>query len=418
MFETLAKAIILSRGITFTDEACALAAETGAKGQNMVYNMPKGHSPGTFRPQELLIQGEDGYETCVSAIAPHSPASVVATVRHGRLELSAPGCEGIFSRLGPVSFVPSPSYYRRTTRAGTPLTRIVSACGVDELNVWPWHDCAISQTCTFCGVNKVDASQGHRAAPFTSRRRSGSALADWAAIRDHFLAELVEAVEIALQDECYAHHAHLILISGNLRNDELDAQADIYADMAACLTRHFPARFSEGIVAVTAPPSTVAGLERMRQAGVEISVLNLEAWSPEAFAQDCPGKHQIGRDRYLSMLRAGVDVFGWGKSWCNFVLGLDPVQVTLDGCLELAAMGIAPSANVLHLDEGARCRKTTPGPREIVHFFAALNDIYRRHDLAPYYCQRALRTSLSNEAYHGRLAPLGTTAPLDLVPDH
>jgi hypothetical protein len=414
--ETLAKALILTRGVQFTDEALEMAAALGAKGQNLVYNAPRGYRTGQFRPQELLLRGEDGYQTCASAVAPSCDTPVRASVVGGRLTLALEGFESVFAGLSETSFVPQPGYYAKTTRSGVPLTRLVSACGVDEMNVWPWHDCAISKMCTFCGVNKVNSTQREKGVFFTAKgRRERSAQDQWQDWRASYLAELYEAVDLAIDDPCYDEHLHLILISGNLRNDELDTQAHIYADIARGLNARYRARFTEGVVAVTAPPATVDGLQAMKDGGVDIVVFNLEAWMPETFATECPGKHEIGRDHYLHMLREAVRIYGWGRSWCNLVFGLDTLQDSIAGCEELARQGITPSANILHLDEGSRCTKTVPRATDAAVFFRRLAEIYREHGLEPYYCQRALRTSLSNEAYAGRLAPRGGMDPVSLL---
>ena len=220
---------------------------------------------------------------------------------------------------------------------------------------------------------------------------------------------------MAIDDPCYAEHLHLILISGNLRNDELDAQAHIYADIAREINAKYRHHFTEGVVAVTAPPRNSEGLQLMKDSGVDTVVFNLEAWMPDNFASECPGKHEIGRDHYLSMLRESVQIFGWGNSWCNLVLGLDSMEDTIAGCEELAKQGITPSANVLHLDEGSRCTKQVPHAAEVARFFRQLSQIYQDHNLKPYYCQRALRTSLSNEAFAGRLALRGGKDPISML---
>jgi hypothetical protein len=183
----------------------------------------------------------------------------------------------------------------------------------------------------------------------------------------------------------------------------MDTQARIYADIAAAITQRHPGRFAEGAVAVTAPPSDLALLQLMRNSGIEVGVFNLEAFTPDAFALHCPGKDRIGREHYLRTLETGVTVFGWGKSWCNFVLGLEPIADLLSGCEELAACGVTPGANVFHRDHGARATLAPPDIDTVVSFYRELATICRRHQQRPYYCQLALRTSLANEAFDGRI---------------
>lgn len=154
---------------------------------------------------------------------------------------------------------------------------------------------------------------------------------------------------------------------------------------------------------MTAPPIDLRLLRLMRDHGIEVGVFNLEAFTPTAFSLHCPGKDRIGRNHYLATLVAGVEAFGWGRSWCNFVLGLESASDLLAGCEDLASRGITPGANVLHLDHGARLKEEPPSIEAVIAFYRDLAAIYRRYEHRPYYCQLALRTSLANEAFAGRL---------------
>ncbi len=423
--ESLAKAYVLTHGVRFTEESLAFAAQFNAKRQNGVYNLPavdtaipavQGENLGLNiltsearldRPQEMFLKGEDGYKVCVSAVSPVLGRKA-ATVHfsNGRLTLETPSRPAIGEMLDDhLEFVPQPRYYGRHTVSGRPVKRWVSACGYDEMNIWPWHDCAISRHCTFCGINAVQRQAGYDADLLHAMDLRREPVADdlWLSVREQMLGEITEAVALAISDECYRDHIHLIIISGNLADHQLDAQARIYAEIAKAITQRHSGRFAEGVVAVTAPPSDLGLLRLMRNCGIEVGVFNLEAFTPAAFAHHCPGKNRIGRDHYLSTLEAGVEVFGWGRSWCNFVLGLESASDLLSGCEELASRGITPGANVLHRDHGASAKLDPPDMETVVNFYRELAVIYRHHKQRPYYCQLALRTSLSNEAFDGRL---------------
>jgi hypothetical protein len=422
--ESLAKAYVLTHGVRFTPEALRYAVQVNAKRQNVVYNMPAddplGERPVTKnqpislvlaesqldRPQELFLSGEDEYKVCVSAVSP-VPGREPATVEYhnNRLSLVTPDSRKAGESLGKVEFVPQPAYYNRQTRSGRAVQRWVSACGYDEMNIWPWHDCAISRPCTFCGINTVQKKAGRDVdlVHALELRHESDADQTWQTTREAVLTEITEAVELAINDECYREEIHLILISGNFADNQLDTQARVYSDIARAITSRHPGRFAEGAVAVTAPPQDLGLLSSMRQSGIEIGVFNLEAYGAVAFATHCPGKDRIGRDHYLTTLLRGVEVFGWGKSWCNFVLGLDPAKDLLAGCEHLDSRGVTPGANVLHRDHGAKVSHNPPDVETVVAFYRELAGIYRRHTHRPYYCQRALRTSLANEAFAGRL---------------
>ena len=421
--ESVAKAYVLTHGVRFTAAAQKHATDVNAKRQNMVYNLPaadpgQGREPSRRtssgkscgdqieRPQELFLVGDDGYKVCVSTVAPVEcrPAATV-DFSNGRLSLCTPAQPKIGRSLAEVEYVPQPSYYNRHTGSGESVKRWVSACGYNEMNIWPWHDCAIDQCCDFCGINVLQSQTGAHADLISALklRRSPDIMRTWESLRDAVVAEIVESVGLAIVDECYRKGIHLIIISGNLASSQLDAQARIYADIAAAITKRFPDRFERGAVAVTAPPLDLALLQVMRDSGVRVGVFNLEAFTPRGFAAHCPGKSRIGRGHYVGTLRKGVEVFGWGRSWSNFVLGLEPLDDLLRGCKELASQGITPGANVLHHDYGARGLQVPPDLQTVLRFYRELRRIYIDHKLRPYYCQLALRTSLANEAFAGRL---------------
>ena len=421
--ESLAKAYILTHGVRFSTKALEQAVIVRAKRQNMVYNLPAsdpmesepqtnvglkviGASDRLTRPQELFLVGDDGYTVCVSAVAPvEGRACAIVDFLEGRLILTTPALPDVGRRLAATEYVPQPSYYDLCTSSGQAVPRWVSACGYDEMNIWPWHDCAIGQVCSFCGINAVQKGAGRDVDLIHALKlkREPDVKRYWREMREIVLAEITEAVSLAINDECYQEEAHLILISGNLADHQLDAQATIYADIAAAITTMYPQRFAEGAVAVTAPPQDSQLLSLMRDSGIEVGVFNLEAYSPDAFSRHCPGKDRLGRDHYLRTLARGVEVFGWGRSWCNFVLGLEPIQQLLVGCDLLASRGITPGANILHRDHGATLHCEPPTFNDVISFFADLACIYHRYGHRPYYCQRALRTSLANEAFAGRI---------------
>lgn len=422
--ESLVKAYVLTHGVRFTPEALLHARQVNAKRQNVVYNIPADDSlgkcskPGSnsislvpamdhlSRPQELFLSGEDGYKVCVSAVSPvpgREPA--IVHVRNKCLCLDTPLLRWAGETLAKVEFVPQPAYYQRRTRSGRDVKRWVSACGYDEMNIWPWHDCAISRPCSFCGINTVQKKAGRDVDLLHALelRHKPDAERTWQTTREAVLAEITEAVELAIDDECYRDEIHLIIISGNFADKQLDLQARVYSDIAYAITSRHPDRFTEGAVAVTAPPRDLGLLRMMQEAGVAVGVFNLEAYGAAAFAKHCPGKDRIGRDHYITTLNRGVQVFGWGKSWCNFVLGLEATEDLLAGCEYLASQGVTPGANVLHRDHGARVIQEPPDIDIVVRFYRKLASIYHQHGHRPYYCQLALRTSLANEAFAGRL---------------
>ncbi|TYC51389.1 hypothetical protein ETQ85_24505 [Zoogloea oleivorans] len=397
--ETDLKAEILTRGVVFTPAAIDCATRMGAKGQNLVYNAPKGFA--RERPQELFLEGEDGYSTVVSCVSAHGKRSPVTVDVATSGELVCRIGEQSASDGVTVSFVKQPEYYAQRLTSGDLALKYISACGYDELNIIPWKGCLISNVCRFCGVNNV-AVKNPNDALHAAHLRPGAL--GWEAMRASYLGNLSESIDLALQAECYSDHMHVILISGNLPDDQLDNQADIYCDITAHIKEQVAPKSTEGIVAVMTPPHDLARLNKLKQAGVAIVVFNLEVGNDPWFSKYCPGKSALGRDFFIDRLKHAATVFGRGKSWTNFVLGLEPVDELLALCEELAEHGIVSSANVLHVDEGSRLDCDPPTKETVIRFFHGLAQINHNNGFEAFYCSKALRTSLSNEFQDGRWA--------------
>lgn len=400
--ESVAKAAILTSGLVFSPTALTVCRDLGAKGQNDVYNRPIASD--LFRPQELFLTGNDRYTTCVSCVAPvpgRTPVRVDVN-SDGGLELSWKSHEKSFSNVH-VLPVPEPQYYSKKTASGRPVKRIASACGYDELNIWPWHDCAISSTCRFCGINAVHKSSEDRDVDVSWARRRPESKQSQLVEEETVVREVGSAIRCAADDPCYSEHLHVIIISGNFANHALDEQAHLYSSIARAIPRSIRSRSPEGITAITAPPNDLGLIEEMHEAGIDTIAFNLEIWNPKLFDEICPGKSSVGRDHYLRALTEAVNVFGHGRSWSNFVLGLEPIDQILSGAEELASAGICPGANVYHLDHGAARRWNPPSFNQVLDFYRELSTIYSKYKLKPYYCEKALRTSLANEAYHQRI---------------
>ena len=89
--------------------------------------------------------------------------------------------------------------------------------------------------------------------------------------------------------------------------------------------------------------------------------------------------------------------------WTNLVFGLENIKDTLKECAKLVSDGIVISANVLHLDKGNSLDCNIPLTKDIIDFFYRLEILNNQKGFSPFYCAKALRTSLSNEAHDMRI---------------
>jgi len=395
--ETNVKVEILTRGVIFSAAAIQLSLADNAKGQNMVYNAPLGGEIG--RPQELFLQGLDGYTTVVSCVSAHG---LTEPVKIDVLESGILVCyinDECITKEVIVSYVPQPDYYFKKLSNGDLAKKYISACGYDEMNIIPWAGCLISKTCKFCGVNSIAVKNDTDGLHAFNLSRYDTF---WNESKDSYLKYLSESIDLALESECYSEHMHVIIISGNLSDIMLDKQADIYCEIARHIKEQIKNKSTEGIVAVISPPKDPSRLNKLKESGVEIVVFNLEVGNEPWFSKYCPGKSNLGRDFFIERLKQGAEIFGRGKSWTNFVLGLEPIDLLLELCEDLASFGVVSSANVLHLDDGNRLDCLPPSKEDVITFFYELSKINEKHGFDAFYCSKALRTSLSNEMHDHR----------------
>ena len=393
--ETFLKALILSRGIIFSENALKIANFEKAKGQNLVYNMPLNAI--NSRPQELIIKNaNDSYAVVVSCVASNTTSNPIL------LDVDEKGC--LFAIADDekiedieIHFVKEPDYYSKLLSNGEQVKKYVSACGLDELNIIPWKGCAISRGCRFCGINnfvKLDDLYAHK----ISKNRN-----EWNQVCGSYLNNLEEAILIAKKSECYKEHAHVILIAGNLDNKNLDFETEVFAQIAERVTPLVNDISKEGVVVVITPPNNMEYIDKLKNAGVKKVVFNLEAITESGFEKYCPGKNDLGYRFFVERLKYSINTFGKGNVWTNLVFGLENKEFVLEKCESLAKEGIVISANVLHLDKGNTLDCGVPVANDIIDFYYRLEQINAREGFVPFYCAKALRTSLSNEAHDLRI---------------
>lgn len=393
--ETFLKALILSQGIVFSDNALKVAFLENAKGQNLVYNTPLNAT--NSRPQELIIKNtNDSYAVVVSCVASNTSSTPILLDADEKGYLFAV-VDGKKIEKIEIHFVEEPDYYSKFLSNGESVKKYVSACGLDELNIIPWRGCAISRGCRFCGINNFVKSDDLSAHKISKNKN------EWNQVSEVYLDNLEEAIIIAKKSECYKEHAHVILIAGNLNNDNLDFESEVFARIAKRVTPLVSDISEEGLVVVITPPNNLGYIDNLKNVGVEKVVFNLEAITESGFEKYCPGKDDLGYQFFIERLKYSIYIFGKGNVWSNLVFGLEKKEDVLEKCKKLVKEGIVISANVLHLDKGNTLDCDVPAINDVIDFFYKLEQINAKEGFSPFYCAKALRTSLSNEAHDMRI---------------
>lgn len=398
----LAKAEILTAGVNIDFEA--ISKEQGYKKEDFTYDSSHHVSPEKryIVPQELLISDKN-VSSVVSCIN-YPNSQYLLTRSEDKLVV-------IDSKSGnnlPVSveLLKQPPFRDTMTSSGIPTNRIVSNCGLCEVNVWLWHDCAFytqHEQCKFCGINAM-ANQ--------FKDRDILKISDiinmqpdrfetwWQKRKDFIINNTVEALSEALKYDFGGHH-HLIFTAGSSINTDL--QWRIYYDVMKALDENVVKLSSEDTTLILTPPNNLELLEKTAEFNTKYA-FNMEVFDPKLFEYINPGKAKHAkREHYFEAYKLAVELAGEGRVWGGFVLGLESQASLLEGIRNMATLGVASGANILHIDHGNTLPHSirVPTLKEVLNFYKKYGEIVRETGLKPFFCEKAMRTSLNHEAFLG-----------------
>jgi hypothetical protein len=358
-------------------------------------------------PQDLLLNDGIHEPLCVGVLSrPQSPLRL--TYQDGALRIILSGTALDIE----IRFLREPCFWAQLTSDGIPMFKLLSIPGSNELNLWTWHDCAYhyeKMGCSFCTTTAtaVRGGTGRRSAlatayDFIVDPGDGSGAA--AKILPTLLRRSTETLQAALRSDFADGEYWFTIIGGNVPNSKLPAQHGLIRGLISGLLQDVDSLRADRIVANVMVPDDERDLTRLRNAGASVLMANLEVWDQTEFERICPGKAAYGRGQFLHMLEAAAAVFGAGLAWSNFVCGLEPMNVQLEGVQFLAERGVVAGANVFHRDPFVRIAPDDGFSIDSVHqYYIDAANILRAHNLVPFYSISSRRSSLLWEAYHGYL---------------
>ena len=95
------------------------------------------------------------------------------------------------------------------------------------------------------------------------------------------------------------------------------------------------------------PPERHDVIDRYFDLGASRIACSLEVWDDRLGESITPGKRSFTtKERHLDALTYIADKYGPGKSFCNFIIGLEPFETLKEGATYLAERGVIPSASV------------------------------------------------------------------------
>jgi hypothetical protein len=245
-----------------------------------------------------------------------------------------------------------PRFASRQTVRGVPMRRVATVLG-DHLLVHPGAVCGFSvhgAPCRFC----LEGARGP-----TERATMPT------------VADVIEVVRAAFEEGV----ASLVYVNGSPFEAE-DGGMSFLAPYVEAIRKHF-----DTLVAVQVhPPKALSWIDRTYAMGVDAISFNLEIFDPELLNRHCIGRARyIGRERYLEALARAAEVFPSGTVWSDLVVGIEPVESTIEGIDTLTAMGVLP---IVGMRRPVTADAATVGPADVAPVLAHLHRAVRAEGIS------------------------------------
>ena len=204
-------------------------------------------------------------------------------------------------------------FYENLPQTGTVLDDLARLHSATCINIWPSTTCCYDTPelkCRFCSL-QADAET-----PLDT-------------------AELADGLKLLLAQ---VPKEYILNFSGGTYRDP-DWMARYWIDLA----RKIRAFSDVSITVEFAPPSDLGILREMKEAGINVVIMNLEIADPRRRREICPGKSRISYEHYHEAFREAVKVFGWGMVSSVLIGGIQPKEDIMKECAVMAAEGVFPT---------------------------------------------------------------------------
>jgi sodium-dependent dicarboxylate transporter 2/3/5 len=180
------------------------------------------------------------------------------------------------------------------------------------------------------------------------------------------VADVVDVVRAAFDEGV----ASLVYVNGSPFEAE-DGGMAFLAPYVEAIRKHF-----DTIVAVQVhPPKALSWIDRTYAMGVDALSFNLEIFDPDLLNRYCIGRSRyVGRERYLEALAHAAKVFPGGTVWTDLVVGLEPLESTIEGIDTLTGMGVLP---VIAMRRPVTAERSTIAPADVAPLLSHLHRAVR-----------------------------------------
>lgn len=276
----------------------------------------------------------------------HNPNFVSETAPHV-LDLADTGYV-IHSRgtSYPARPIPVPDYHNEKNSSEEPYTSY-AITHADRVRISPIEGCGM--VCTFCDL------------PYQFRYRRKR------------VDGLVGSVARALDDQSLPAR-HVLISGGTPKPEDFDFLTSVYHEVP----RSFPG-IAVDVMMVPAPG--LLSLPELRQAGIHGLSINLEIYNLAIARKMMRPKYDLGLQYYLDFIEDAVAEFGRGRVRSLLLVGLEPLEDTLEAVEELARRGCDPVLSPFRPDPHTPLRKAAPPTVDfLAEVYERAVEIVEQHD--------------------------------------
>ena len=231
----------------------------------------------------------------------------------------------------PVELMPKSDFYKQKTGSGMPYAGNAVLQGCDWVAfqcLWPCDFACAGKPCQFCfsGRQFEALARRHKSMPFIPSPQDVSEVVLYAVEHDG-----VNSMQLT-GGSTFKSETEEKYITGYLRGmAESGARAALKNELLLYIT----------------PPDRHEVIDRYFGMGASRIACSLEVWDDKLAESITPGKRSyITKQRYLDALTYIAEKYGPGKSFSNFIIGLEPFETLREGATYLAERGVIPSASV------------------------------------------------------------------------
>ncbi|RZN62816.1 MAG: radical SAM protein [Methanonatronarchaeia archaeon] len=251
----------------------------------------------------------------------------------------------------------NPRYYQKKTSKGQPMKKLALLHGKDCLGTTLYQKCRFfdeGKECKYCAIEETLKSRN--------------------TVKEKSIDELGEVAEAAEQEGIQ----HMTVTTGVPENEEY------IVERLTELAEKIKSKTEMKIHSQLLPPGR-KNLERLRSAGIDTIGLHLETWDPEIFKEVCPGKAEIGRDKFLEDIENAVDIFGENQVSSFMISGLGETDRSLlKGIEELSQRGCIPFLTPLHPLPGSHYKDTHPPKTDrMKEIYQKASSILKENNIRP-----------------------------------